>query len=98
MAEMLTLSDFSPLVGETFQLNFEDSEHTELKLIEAEELPARGNPTERKPFSLMFRAARDCGLWQGIMKMKHESTGAIELFMVPIGEDDEGMYFQALFN
>lgn len=98
MADSLTLSTFAPLVGQKFLVMSDNPDKTELELIEANELPVRGNAPRQDSFSLVFRAAKDCGLWQGTIQLEHASIGTTDLFMAPIGEDEEGMYFQALFN
>jgi hypothetical protein len=30
--------------------------------------------------------------------MEHEALGSFELFIVPIRKDDEGFYYEAVFN
>jgi len=98
MADVLTLTTFAPLVGQKFQATSANDEKEELELIEADATPVHGNAPRQDPFSLVFRAAKGCGLWQGIFQLEHKHIGCAELFLVPIGEDEEGVYFQALFN
>jgi hypothetical protein len=46
----------------------------------------------------VFKAEPGCGLGQGSARLTHDQIGSVVLFLVPIGEDQEGMYFEAIFN
>jgi hypothetical protein len=35
---------------------------------------------------------------QGIYKLENEKLGALEIFLVPIGPDEKGMRYEAIFN
>lgn len=96
MADEVTLATFTPLVGETFKANFPTE--LGLELVEAKTLPSRPGAPRQDPFSLVFRAPKNSGLWQGMLELDNERTGPMAFFLVPIGEDEEGMYFEALFN
>ena len=98
MADLLTLTTFTSLLGQKFQVSCANHDKQELELIEANSVPSRGDAPRQDPFSLEFRASRDCGLWQGTVELEHESIGSTDLFLVPVGKDEKGMYFQALFN
>jgi hypothetical protein len=49
-------------------------------------------------FSLIFRAPADVPRLQRIYRMVNASLGEMELFLVPVKQDDEGLYFEAVFN
>ncbi len=98
LADMTKFNDYSPLLGQKFQVASSNSDQIEVELIEAEALPSPGKETQNESFSLVFRAAKDSGLWQGITTLEHASLGSTDLFLVPVGEDEEGLYFQAVFN
>jgi hypothetical protein len=61
-----------------------------------ETLPRAAERQER--FSIVFRGPRDKLLQQGIYQMQHNQLGALELFLVPVGQDREGLYYEAVFN
>jgi hypothetical protein len=31
-------------------------------------------------------------------QLQHERLGAFELFLVPVGQDQDGVYYEAVFN
>ncbi|MBS1794010.1 MAG: hypothetical protein JSS81_09160 [Acidobacteria bacterium] len=49
-------------------------------------------------FSLVFRGPKENYLGQGIFQLRHEKLGDGELFLVPIGVDQEGYQYEAGFN
>lgn len=98
MTDSLSLSTFQPLVGHEFQFQVNHSYRITLELVEATALQARGDDSEREPFSLVFSTAKASGLWQGTIRLDNDTIGSTELFLVPIGEDERGMLLQALFN
>jgi hypothetical protein len=71
-------------------------------LISAGELG--GRPEEepaghrRRPFSIVFRGPGDVLLPQRIYRMEHARIGSFELFLVPIGPDEEGLRYEAIFT
>src|SRR6266849_5160998 len=97
MLEQLTCSLFSEYVGNKFRIHPGSGHPLEVELVEALPLPAhaqRGGPQRsREPFSIVFRGPRECLLPQKIYKIEHEKLGMLELFLVPIGPDQEGQRF-----
>ena len=53
---------------------------------------------EHYKYPLVFRGPRDTLLPQRIYRFEHESIGDLDVFIVPIGPDDEGMLYEAVFN
>lgn len=98
MTDLLTFTTFNPLVGQKFRVSSGNHDEEKLELIEVNALPVQDNAPRQEPFSLVFRGDKACGLWQGSVQLEHASIGSTDFFLVPIGEDDKGMYFQALFN
>ena len=72
----------------------------EIELIEAQLLPVHagkgGKAPKRQPFSLTFRGPGY--LPQKIYRLEHAKLGALEMFLVPLGPDDKGMRFEAIFT
>ncbi len=95
MLEKLTKKSFDPHLGSSFRLHAEDSA-VELRLVECRGLSgARGR---REPFSIVFRAPMDTRLPQNTYRLEHDEMGSLDLFMVPIGPDSEGMRYEAVFT
>ncbi len=91
----VTLETFEPCVGDAFAIAAEPAS-IEFKLETAE---ARGEwPGGRQPFSLTFRGPRDPLLPQSIYRLEHAALGALEIFLVPIGRDDAGTCYEAIFT
>jgi hypothetical protein len=101
--ESFTLATFAPLVGDRFELLGCGSEVTDLTLAEVDEPRPGSNAgaeagAGRSPFSIVFRGPREPVLPQRIYTFSHEKLGSFELFIVPIGPDDEGMRYEAVFS
>src|SRR5690349_8650420 len=100
MLESLTCEMFARHLGETFRV-FADAEHyLDVELIEAVEVPSSAPPSvaQRTPFSIIFRGPRAIVLPQQIYRIEQEQLGALEIFLVPIGPDQTGMCYQAIFT
>ena len=96
----LTFETFSPLEGQTFALHYGGENAEPVVLHSVKSSPASfGRPGDRTPFSLIFRAgSKEFFVSQGIFGLVHDQLGLAEIFLVPIGPDDTGMCFQAVFN
>lgn len=58
--------------------------------------PSAAGRQER--FSVVFRGPRDKLLQQGMYQMQHDRLGGFDLFLVPVGRDHDGVYYEAVFN
>jgi hypothetical protein len=90
-----TLETFEPRVGEAFTIGAEPAGtalvlHSALKLGEW--------PGGRQPFSLTFRGPIEPVLAQAIYRLEHAELGALEIFIVPIGNDAAGTLYEAVFT
>lgn len=103
MLEDLTVESFAPLKDGRFRLTHGSGEGFEVELIEVSPLgkePAAGSGpgTSRRPFSLVFRGPKEPLLPQGIYPVACGELGTLELFLVPIGYDEKGLRYQAVFT
>ena len=97
MLENFTIGTFSGHLGETFRIYPEDAGPLEVELTSATGLgedPEHGG----RPFSIVFRGPKDVLLSQRIYRMEHAEIGAFELFLVPIGPDEAGLRYEAVFT
>jgi hypothetical protein len=95
----LVFEDFADKVGGVFVLAEGDMPSMPLVLKEVQQLnPAFGLRGVRPPFSLMFLAKQSSVLPQRIYRLKNDGLGEIEIFLVPVGKDAEGVSYQATFN
>jgi hypothetical protein len=91
----LTAADFRPLLGSRFEI---PAGSFETELIEVDDLGAAGSSGLRTPFSLVFRGPLEPFVPQGIHRLEHAALGVLDLFLVPIGPDEAGMRYEAVFG
>jgi hypothetical protein len=99
--ERLTRQDFEPRQGSIFRLIPAAGAPRDLVLVQVESLAPENAPpgSGREPFSLVFRDPGAPGFYhQAIYRLEHPDLGALELFLVPIGPDAQGMRYQAVFT
>lgn len=97
MLDDLTKETFAPHVGSTFHIRLNPQETVPVELAEITELPDYAG-TRRAPFSLIFRGADRFVLPQRTYRIEHEKIVSLEIFLVPIGPDSQGMRYEAVFN
>ena len=94
MLENFSVGTFSGHLGDSFRVYPEDSGTLDLELVSATTL----GQSSGRPFSIVFRCPRDVLLPQRIYRMEHGEIGAFDIFLVPIGPDEEGLLYEAIFN
>jgi hypothetical protein len=110
MSDHLTREYFAERLGRSFRLALDDQE-LQLELIEVKSLgpsaappPAAsawsgGEPTRQESFSLVFRGPQTPPLDQGLFELDPTEADELTLiFLVPIAADDQGRYYEAIFN
>ena len=97
MLDQLTKEQFLPHVGSTFQVRLNPQETVPLTLAEVSGYPDHEGP-RREPFSLIFHGAHRFVLPQRIYPVEHTDFATLELFLVPLGPDGQGMRYEAVFN
>ena len=97
MLESLTHDHFSGRVGEIFRIDSEPAA-LEFELISAEQKAVEPREGGRQPFSLVFQGPREPILEQRIRALQHEAFGTLEIFLVPIGQNENGVQYEAIFN
>jgi hypothetical protein len=93
---------FASRVGATFEATINPAFTVTLELVEATLLPVQPNRPAalgaRAPFSLVFRAPRGTDIPQRTYELRHPEIGAFGIFLVPIGPDETGPRYEAVFN
>ena len=95
MPVYLTKSMFQENMNTRFQLTAPGLEQYALDLVELADGYANAR---QEQFSLMFRGSGERILPQQIYSMKHEAIGDLDLFLVPVGRDERGVTYEAVFN
>jgi hypothetical protein len=102
LLDTFTFSTFSPYLGQKFVLVIDGAKRLEVDLIEATSLTEKRSGKERSarrsPFSLVFRGPKQPLLPQRIYTFEHAVLGSFEIFIVPIGVDEDGLRYEAVFN
>jgi hypothetical protein len=101
MLDQLSRSTFAEFVGSMFRMEIDGERAVDVELIECTSLastgPKRGE-ANREPFSLIFRAPLEVRVPQRIYRISREKIPAIDIFLVPIGPDERGMRYEAIFT
>ncbi|MEX2499555.1 MAG: hypothetical protein WD397_11865 [Wenzhouxiangellaceae bacterium] len=98
MLEKLTANIFEDLTEQVFQLRHENLPDIEARLIEVRQLSDQTGPAGRTPFSLLFACPGDTEPVQSTFRLEHEKTGELEVFLVPVGKEDQGLLYEAVFT
>ena len=102
MLEKLTRDDFLPYVGTIFSVTTANGA-VDLTLAEARDLGPRPERlvragTRLSAFSLRFRGPGQFYLSQQMWKLAHPQLGELAIFLVPIGRENDGFVYEAIFN
>jgi hypothetical protein len=102
MLDRLTTADFAPPRPAAFVAPvLGGGPPLTLDLLEVKalrETPALAGRPARRAFSLLFRARTAGYIPQGTIVVEHDQHGRLEIFMVPVGRDEEGLLLEAIFT
>ncbi len=99
MLDKLTKDDFTKCLNQEFLIHVAEQDPLETELIEVRGLVAAGDePDRRQPFSLVFRGPKEAQLQQGVFHLENQTLGELDLFLVTIGADEEGLRHEAVFS
>jgi hypothetical protein len=93
----LTFANFTPLLNSRFRVSVDAANLVEVELIEA----TRGNSmsnAQHEFFSLLFNGPANPVLSQRIYPFEHDELGRFDLFIVPVGKNQNGNQYQVIFN
>jgi hypothetical protein len=95
MATDLQHEEFLKHLNTKFRIHVSETEVLESELTDISE---RMMSPRQERFSLVFRTGNETLIEQGQRTFDHDEMGNFSLFIVPIGRDDEGTYYEAVFN
>jgi hypothetical protein len=89
---------FAPYINQTFAVDLGTST-VEMTLVQA----SKGQPRDwegvrKEPFSLLFKCPTPVILPQRIYPFESVGFGKMDIFIVPIARDKDGIVYQAVFN
>ena len=95
---LLKASDFATnLNGQVF-IRFAKDVRLSAELIEIIER-RNDSPLERTPFFIVFRTKQEDRYYkQGLYTVELPQKGELPIFLVPLGSDDKGMKYEAVFS
>ena len=91
----LSAADFEPLVNQPFSLELEGA--GPMTLIEVQ-TKMRPGTAGRVPFSLLFSSDGSGVLPQQVYRLLHDKLGTVEIFLVPVQQQDGKTLYEAVFN
>ena len=99
LAEMCQTT-FAEAVRSKFRVHASALTPVEVELVEATAHPSGQEtaPAQARSFSLVFAGPLLHFLPQRTYLFEHEKLGAFDLFIVPIGKDQDGFRYEAVFN
>ena len=95
MTEQLTREAFAAQLKTKFRLHAEASQTVEVELVE---VVAGSDLETHTRFSAYFRGPAEFCLPQRTYQVEHDAMGAFDLFIVPVRRDEQGFYYEAVFN
>ncbi len=87
--------EFKEQLNKNFELRIDGAEPIQFELIEVSE---RTVTPKQEMFSLVFRMRGSEVLQQQIYPLENGAMGQTELFLVPVGKDNEAVFYEAVFN
>ena len=98
MIEDLRRESFEPHLQDVFEIDFGNGS-VPSTLVDIRSLTPPSEDYEgRQPWSLLFRAPMNMLCDQAMYTVRHAELGELQLFLVPIGPDKEGMQYEAVFT
>ncbi len=94
--ESFNVETFVPRLGEVFRVLVDEGSELAMELVSVEPYRERAQG-RRAPFSLVFLGPSEPLLPQRIYRFRHEELGAFDIFVVPIGRDEAGVRYEAVF-
>jgi hypothetical protein len=95
MAATLEHDVFSRHLNTNFRISLGESNTVEVDLDTVNELQL--SPRQER-FAIIFRGPKEPFLPQGSYRFEHDEMGEFILFIVPLRQDDNGTFYEAVFN
>lgn len=95
MAAVFEHAEFTKHLNTKFRIRISETESVEAELVDISEHLV--SPKQER-FSIVFRTPNEMFLGQGQRPFEHDQMGEFTLFLVPINRDEQGTYYEAVFN
>jgi len=95
--KQLASGDFAAHLNATFRIRLAADRIVDGRLLEVKELGAAVSD-RRQPFSVVFELL-DADVWpQAVYRVSHSDLGELDLFLVPIDQNGDGVCYEAVFT
>jgi hypothetical protein len=95
VVDLPTKLDFASAVDSDFRARAAEGATLDLRLIRLDEIIST---SVQENFSLLFQAPNETPPVQTIYRLEHAKLGEMDVFLVPVKQDADGLYFEAVFN
>ena len=95
MADPLTHEALANNLNSKFTVCLENDQSFDLELIELSEHKLS---SVQERFSFILFGPNDKFLGQGVRHLQHSILGELDLFLVPIGQNERGTSYEVVFN
>ena len=90
-----TKQQFLSALDSTFSVDAGNLPGFEMQLLRCDEIVSN---EVQENFTLLFRAPSEAPPFQGIFRLTHDALGEMDVFLVPVKRDENGLYYEAVFN
>ena len=94
MIETFTEATFLELLNTRFRIHPESADPLDLELVGVTPLSS----ARQVQFSILFQGPSNVFLPQSIYPVAHDQLGEFNLFLVPVGKNQSGFQYEAVFN
>lgn len=98
MLEILTADHFLQYVGDTFKVTTYSDHTISFTLREVNRYKSQSAVLKREPFNLVFSGPMQPIIPQATYQFNHSVMGMMEIFIVPVGKDQESIFYEAIFS
>lgn len=94
----LTADDFKNHLHQNIDIFFNPGIPVTVEILQVENIELYSS-LERNSFSILFRTNGEKRHYpQGTYTVEHPDLGKLDIFLVPIGPDQDGMRYQSIFS
>jgi hypothetical protein len=93
--ERIEKATFAENLKTKFKASLDDVNGVELELVE---IVDNVSTPRQEQFALEFHGPADIFLPQQMYRIEHESIGTFDLLLVPVGKNENGFAYEAVFN
>lgn len=100
MPKQLTHRSFEPYLSTNFFIHYSEDGVYEAELVSIDTIGKEPKKSEQRwSFSLVFHVKDiEKYLTQRIYRLDHPKMGNLEVFLVPLGPDEQGTRYEAVFT